>query len=262
MEDTLNQPSYQDLAHPILLISGKNLKTKFQAPSAHLLIQQFLVIWRASINDQYLLPNRLWIDIGKEIIPYSSYNGVQSSYSALWKSCCLTSIAESFKLGNPKLSTTNVQYQIALLNNHANMTLRLGKTHPLFQLGLVYSQFYCSFKELWDAGKTYPFQDKSLEALCIDPGLRSLWAQESRGITTNWNYDKVLKSYLKGKQRIAVALNAANTKKKSYGIREEHRMTWNMFHKLGQALISQHSIFQKDPIMDIAYQSIDSNTLL
>ena len=60
------------------------------------------------------------------------------------------------------------------------MTLEPGKRHPLRYVGLVYSQYYMSNKELFDSAKTYPWEDKALEGLAVDPTLHEQWKKEAK----------------------------------------------------------------------------------
>ena len=54
-------------------------------------------------------------------------------------------------------------YPLGLLDEVCGMTLEPGKTHPLKLVGLIYSQYYSSTKEIFDVAKLYPWEDRSLE---------------------------------------------------------------------------------------------------
>ena len=49
------------------------------------------------------------------------------------------------------------------------MTFISGKKHPLGTTPHVYHHLYASSKKMADAAEVYPFENKSLEGLAIDP---------------------------------------------------------------------------------------------
>jgi len=84
--------------------------------------------------------------------------------------------------------------------------------------GLIYSQLYASNEEIFDAAKTFPFDNPALEALAVDPYLTKATQMVvgGRGI----NLGKVGQSYLRSRDRILQILQTSMGK--SYGVREEH----------------------------------------
>ena len=46
----------------------------------------------------------------------------------------------------------------------------------------------------------------------------------------------MLRGYCAAKQRVQASLEGAVASKKSFGIREEHRMRWDLFRLVGQEL--------------------------
>ena len=97
VEDHLNQPGFLDLANPILLLNGKNLKTMFRSTNPSNLLQQFQVKWDTCLDATELYANKTWLDIGKEIVNNTIHSqeqaGIQNSaYTFLWKKCCLKKV--------------------------------------------------------------------------------------------------------------------------------------------------------------------------
>jgi len=94
--------------------------------------------------------------------------------------------------------------------------------------GLIYSQFYGSVKEVTDAAKCKPFENDGLEELALDPQIRQGARQLVGG---HWRDVRVLeRAYCASKQRARYALQ--DSMRKSFGIREEHRISWSLFQGL------------------------------
>ena len=62
-------------------------------------------------------------------------------------------------------------YPWALIATSFNMTFLPGKLHPLHLAYLIYSQFYASIKDAFDAGKVFPLDNTKLEASAVDANL-------------------------------------------------------------------------------------------
>ena len=96
---------------------------------------------------------------------------------------------------------------------------------------MIYTQFYGSVKEISDATKCKPFDNDGLEELALDPQIR----QGARNAAGGYRRDaKIIeRGYCASKRRARDAL--VDSIKKSFGVREEHRMTWSLY----QGLISR-----------------------
>ncbi|KAF8451388.1 hypothetical protein BGX38DRAFT_1183094, partial [Terfezia claveryi] len=215
----LSLPGFQDLGQPILLLDAKNTKTLFRSESPSQVISNFQETWNFSMDKDFLIPEKTWIDIGKEVVPPKTEHG--RAYTYLWKDCCLRKTLYHFQLGMAKPGFQTQFYPWGLIASSSNMTFSVGKRHPLMRCGLVYSQFYSSIKEPFDAGKTYPYNNVNLEALAVDSNLHKLWSAESGHTKGNWDRQRLLKAYIASKERVNIVLSAS--KDKCYGIREEHR---------------------------------------
>ena len=111
--------------------------------------------------------------------------------------------------------------------------------------GLIYSQFYASVKELSDATKCFPFNNDGLEEMALDPQIR----KGARQAASSHRRDaKIIEfAYLASKRRTRDALT--DSRKKSFGIREEHRITWALFQGLQSRLRDEDSA---DPDVELA----------
>lgn len=230
--NALSGAGFQDLAEPQLLLSAKNMKTLFRSSKPNSLIQQFLSTWNFAIDANHLLPNATWIDLGKEVIPPKVEGNPSQTY--LWRECCLRKTLHAFQLGIAKAGFQSQCYPWALTRDTCNMTFVAGKKHPFRTAGLMYSQFYSSTKEIFDAAKVFPFDNSSLEGLAVDPTLHQLWNKDSGYANSTWDRQRVRKSFLAGKERVHTALKSSI--KKCYGTREEHRMSWCLFEHVGRAI--------------------------
>ncbi|KAF2092374.1 hypothetical protein NA57DRAFT_50343 [Rhizodiscina lignyota] len=72
----------------------------------------------------------------------------------------------------PATGTSGQQYfELNMLRDACSLTSVPPARSKLRQGGLVYSQFYASVKEVWDAAKQMPFANSDLEDLAIDPAV-------------------------------------------------------------------------------------------
>jgi len=110
-----------------------------------------------------------------------------------------------------------------MLRDACNLTSVTPKRSRLRQGGLLYSQFYGSVKEMTDAAKSFPFQNDGLEEMALDPQIRQ-GARHAGGNTARRNVTVIEKAYCASKRRTVFALR--DSLHKSFGIREEHRITW------------------------------------
>ena len=85
----------------------------------------------------------------------------------------------------------------------------------------MYSQFYNVVKAPFDAAKVHVFGNDGLENVALDPAyVRGL---HKAGGAAAFSQEASLRSYLHSKTRAHV--NIASGMHKSYGIREEHRLS-------------------------------------
>ena len=196
MKVKLIEMQYFDISNPILLLSSKNLKTQYCCDNGQELLDKFNEMWVRCLNTEYLKATNCWIDIGKETI-HSAYlpkkmnfgkipddeeesdvedlDNIPVPYTYLWNRKCLQNIKKAFDMDVPKSGMKVQFFPLALLHDSCDMTLEPGKRHPLYYVGLVYSQFYSSTKEIFDCAKTYLFDDISIEGLAIDSSLLEEW---------------------------------------------------------------------------------------
>ena len=264
---SLTQSSNFDLLDFVLLISAKDLKSMFRASSLGDLFTIFQARWNPIFDFTYLKSSNTWVDIGKETIydvqwqdlrpddipevdhnqdaAYSSNAASYASseadeiearqpYTYLWRKSYLDQVYTRFKMGVPRDGFRRNIYPFSLLDEVCSMTLEPGKTHPLKLVGLIYSQYYSSTKEIFDVAKVYPWDNNSLEGLAIDPLLHEEWKKLANFSGATWNHQKVTSSYIAAKNRVSIALRGARFR--SYGTREEHRLSMTLLLNIGTRL--------------------------
>jgi hypothetical protein len=126
-------------------------------------------------------------------------------------------------------------YPLALLRDSGALTLETKNTSSLRRCGLLYSQFYNSCKEAFAAGNQYPFSNEHLDTLALDPRLVQSWQHVGKAVCHQPK--ALLRGYLHTKARCHVALQACE--QRSFGIREEHRVTKDLFESIDAAMAGQ-----------------------
>ncbi|KAI5779916.1 hypothetical protein DFH27DRAFT_365363 [Peziza echinospora] len=218
-----------DLADPVLLVSSKNMKTMYREHNLESLITGFYSTWKTVFKPDAFYPHSTWIDIGKETVSIA-----EEPETYLWRTTCLEAKREAFKMDVPRSGMRGAMYNWAQLADVGNMTLEPGRKHPLLACGLVYSQFYSSTKEIFDAAKAYPFQDKIIEGLAIDASLQEEWKRLGNMPANSWSAKKARLAYVSSKARVGHSLSSSIGK--TYGIREEHRMTLDLVLVLNERM--------------------------
>jgi hypothetical protein len=115
--------------------------------------------------------------------------------------------------------------QILFSSKGTKLQFKASETRPSLGSAMEYFESfldYNSVKEIYDANKCLPFANDAIEELAPDPSIRNA----TRNIFGSDRQDArtVEVGYLIRKQRTSHALRDA--RQKSYGIREEHRVTW------------------------------------
>lgn len=124
-------------------------------------------------------------------------------------------------LASPAAPFKRQFYPQSLLRDQPSMTIAPAVRSGLRKGGLRYCQHYNASKNIFAAGKIYPFQNERLDTLAIDPGMARTW--QHVGGAVSHSPLTVLRAYLHAKQRSHVALQGCPDR--SYSTREEYRLT-------------------------------------
>ena len=245
-------PGLADFRDPQIFFSSKGTKLQFKTSDLRPHLGDAMEHFQAFLEDcldlSFIETSRLYVDIGKEICPQTSLIGDQESHLDdepqvyAWKRCCLEKYMKwMYDDQAPKKGEGQRYYTQNMLHDTGSLTSVTPKKSKHREGGLIYSQFYNSVKEIYDANKCFPFANDAMEELALDPHIRNA----TRNILGGGRRDAktVEVGYLASKQRTHHALRDA--RRKSYGIREEHRVTWSVFQGLKDRLNfdnTQHSV--------------------
>jgi hypothetical protein len=226
-----------------LFMHAKNTKLRSMKVDGGLNVayESWAQSWSQATDPQFYNQDRTFVDLAKQTtsedsaLPYDQIPADHEAEVFLWKRCCLEAYKQtrialnpdgSLAKGNPKCTT----YPWATMRDTVGQTLFAVPHGRESQDGLIYSQFYVLIKTPFDTSKVYVFDNDSLENLALDPGyIRSLH-QEGRGITFSKGVCEF--GYLHSKKRAYD--NLVDNQWKSYGIREEHRISLTMMEEIAQ----------------------------
>lgn len=224
-----------------LFVHAKNTKLEFMDASLTQAYDSWQAKWSEVADPQFYNKDRTFVDLAKQVTSEDSalpYDNIPEDHEAevfLWKKCCLEAYAKSRVVlnadgsqakGNPKRTV----YPWAMMRDTVGQTMFASPHGQESRDGLIYSQFYGLIKTPFDSSKVYVFDNDSVENLALDPGyIRSL-QQEGGGIT----FSKAVCEfgYLHSKKRAYA--NLVDNRGKSYGIREEHRISLTIMEEIYQ----------------------------
>jgi hypothetical protein len=248
-------PGLKDFSEPQLFFSAKGTKLQFKTsplrPSMLDAMENFQAYLQRIVDFDYVYLDQLYVDIGKEICPSISLLPTQRRSTSdeaqvySWKRCCLERYLKWIYNGNPPAAAAVGQryYTQNMLYEASSLTSVTPKRSKLRQGGLIYSQFYGSVKEISDASKCFPFDNDGLEEMALDPQIRQGAKNAAGGVGKDI---KVLeRAYCASKSRARYML--LDSRKKSFGVREEHRVSWSLF----QGLISQLQLLHETDLQVI-----------
>ena len=219
------------------------LKTDPTRPTLLECMEDFITYLGRCLIMEHVQLQRLYVDIGKEVCPSTSLvrddrpTLDEEPQVYLWKKCCLeTYLRWLFELPLDPAATPAPTAQLpksgisvytqSMLRDAVSVTVETPKRHTLRRGGLIYSQFYNSSKEIWDASKVQPFQHEATEELALDPQLRQAMRLQS-GSKPVHAVPSIEKAYLNGKARVHQGTRDAY--RKSFGVRQEYRISWALF---------------------------------
>ncbi|KAL6405866.1 hypothetical protein AUP68_11006 [Ilyonectria robusta] len=115
-----------------------------------------------------------------------------------------------------------------MLRDAGGMTTLTPPRSRLRRGGILYGQMYSLTKEIVDAASTFPFQNPDLRHLALDPqirhGVQNIYGKPTSGKSIT---DR---AYLASKRRCHYGLT--DSKQRSFGVREEYRISWVLFQSI------------------------------
>jgi hypothetical protein len=243
--DTVEKPGLRQFRGLRILLQAKNLKTLTKDHTWQAMTERFYKYWNHGVLDSYTT-SEFYFDIGKEVCPSALSSVIMGEgpsspdceshvssdmQSLLWKRCCLDSYATWIQDAHGPVNDGHqkVFYPTSMLHDSGSLTIETNSS-SCRRAGLLYSQFYSSIKEVFAAGNVYTFTNTALETLALDPKLCKTWQHVGGGLS----YDPValIRAYLYTKRRCHHALQGCE--QKSFGIREEHRVSRSLFDQIDQ----------------------------
>jgi hypothetical protein len=233
IQETIEQPGLQQFQDVTILLHAKNLKTLTKGSTWEGMMTRLRKYWGEAVDEAYLSAD-FYFDVGKETCPRQTYlatEDVGNSLPAeilLWKKCCLGSYYNWCRDGEKRDPCQQTLYPTAMLGDTVSMGVEPCANSRLRAGGLLYSQFYGSVKEVFAAGNQYPFTNTAIETLALDPQLRKTWQHVGAGLS----HDPValIKAYLYAKARCHHGIQGSA--QKSFGVREEHRVSAALFYAI------------------------------
>ncbi|RKK90846.1 hypothetical protein BFJ68_g16350 [Fusarium oxysporum] len=195
------QPGYQDFRDPELYMEAKGTKLFFKYPDAPsdllAVMNSFDCKLHRILDFSHMRSDRLYIDVGKETCPMP--NGVSSPepQTYLWRRCCIRHHLGQLYDGNIPKSGQNFYHESML-------------------------------RDAGDAARTDPFQNPDLRHLALDPQLRNGMQSISGKPASGKNVTD--RAYLASKRRCHYGLT--DSKQRSFGVREEYRISWILFQSV------------------------------
>jgi hypothetical protein len=239
-------PGLWDFRDAQLYISAKGTKLQFKTDlsladsSLNNTLSNFQVYLDGILDLKHLSLDRFFVDIGKEICPPSS--SVSSTIENVavepqvysWRRCCLREYIRQLYDGQPPAIGGAGQryYAQNMLYEACSLTSETPRRSKLREAGLLYSQFYASVKELFDASKCKPFDNGGLEELALDPQIRRGLHATIRGHLPDLMV--IERAYIASKGRVNNVISSS--RHKSFGIREEHRVSWGLLQEMRSQL--------------------------
>ncbi|KAG6998834.1 hypothetical protein FocnCong_v013541 [Fusarium oxysporum f. sp. conglutinans] len=273
----IQEPGFQQFRDVTILLQAKNLKVLTKDVTWEKMMSRFEQYWTSAIDNSHTTTD-LYFDVGKEtcpqqpsqVLPWSQLAaGIiedppqKQAETLLYRRCCLESYA--LQVSNRHIDDKGTQKQVfypfSMLQDTGSLTIETGKRSARRSAGLLYSQFYSSVKEVFAAGNVYPFTNTAIETLALDKKLRKTWELVGGGLSHQ--PAALIKAYLYTKLRCHHAI--IGSKQKSFGIREEHRVSKELFYAIDTQIRSRE-LHDKSLIVPTddgsPYYSFTTDTLL
>jgi hypothetical protein len=238
IQQQLTDPANQIYHGAQLVFSSKNTKLRFAYPTIAGVWEAFDRALAPAFDLAFLDRARFWIDLGKEVactdyaMPREELAGDSEPATYLVRSCCQASFVRWAREQDVGTSAKATTYPVATLRDAQDMTVEMSPRSTKRQQGWVFSQVYNSFKEQYDAAKTKPFSHPRLSRLAWDSVVAQMLQQQGKGRATT--PEQIRRCYIASKERLYRAL--LESRKLSFGVREEHRISLAFFDRLRQTL--------------------------
>ncbi|KIW19427.1 hypothetical protein PV08_03722 [Exophiala spinifera] len=237
-------PGLANFREPQLLFSAKGSKLQFKTNPSRPTLLDAMVHFDSYLDNvfdgDFVDWRRTFIDLATEVCPAASrlasdrLHVDEEAQVLSWKRCCLERIIQQLYGDQTPAKNGRGQryFDQNMLHEVATMTSVPPKHTRLYGGGIRYLQLYGSVKEVWDAAKCKPFDNDGLEEMALDSQIR----QAAHHLAGGHRRDiRVLeRAYCASKRRSHRALR--DSRHKSFGIRAEFRISWDLFCALMERL--------------------------
>lgn len=238
-----------------LYMGAKNLKLAYINADITQTIHNWHNQWDAAVDQTLLNPYATYIDIGRQYTP--RIGSVAEANVFLWRRCCLkqlwrrrqgwsrrcNAMSPPGQQEPPKDSGLSrpgpvplrlAEYTKLTLRDTVDMTIKPTDASREVREGLVYSQFYNLVKIPFDVAKQYPFQNRYLEKMALDPSYLADCERSTRG--SRANQASLQLAYRLSKLRVRSSLLPNSGDGKSipfnYGVRTEDRISLALLERI------------------------------
>ncbi|KAH6957666.1 hypothetical protein BKA56DRAFT_563009 [Ilyonectria sp. MPI-CAGE-AT-0026] len=237
-----------------LYMGAKNLKLAYMNADLTQTIHNWRNQWNVAVDQTFLDPCVTYIDIGRQYTP--RIGSVAEANVFLWRRCCLKRLwrqrqgwsrhynathsdeqrspenTEPLKPGSVPLRLA--EYPKLTMCDAVDMTIKPTDGSREVLEGLVYSQFYNLIKVPFDVAKQYPFQNRQLEKMALDPAYLDDCEGSTRGSHANQASLKL--AYRLSKLRVRASLAPDGRDGVSvpftYGVRAEDRISLALLERV------------------------------
>ncbi|KAL5344208.1 hypothetical protein ACLOAV_010826 [Pseudogymnoascus australis] len=254
LETIEDSPGLHRFRGATLFSNAKNTKVEYNRKSLTQAYEVWEQRWSDATNPEFYNKDQKYVDLAKQVTSKDSavpYDQIPEDHEAdvfLWKKCCLDAYSRTRAVvnvdgskakGNPRQTA----YSWATMRDTMGLTLFAAPRGAETRDGLIYSQFYGSIKTPFDSSKVYVFDNDSVENLAFDPGYVRSLQQEGGGITFSKGVCEF--AYLSSKKRAHA--NLLDNRWRSYGVREEHRISLSMMEEIYQQWV-QWDLYDADDV--------------
>ncbi|KAF6512771.1 hypothetical protein HZS61_007577 [Fusarium oxysporum f. sp. conglutinans] len=174
-----------------LYLGAKNLKLVYMNTDIRQTIRAWRSQWQNAVDRAFLDPSDTYVDIGRQYTP--RIGSVAEANVLMWRRCCLkqlwrqrqawssqynamypfvrSSLEDIATSKSRSVPLRLIEYPRFTLRDTIDMTIQPADKSREVGEGLIYSQFYNLVKIPFDAAKQYPFQNRQLEKMALDPSL-------------------------------------------------------------------------------------------
>ncbi|EGU72051.1 hypothetical protein FOXB_17440, partial [Fusarium oxysporum f. sp. conglutinans Fo5176] len=188
-----------------LYLGAKNLKLVYMNADIRQTIRAWRSQWQIAVDQVFLDPSDTYVDIGRQYTP--RIGSVAEANVLMWQRCRLKQLWRQRQVWSSQynamypfvrssledIATSEsrsvplrlIEYPRFTLRDTIDMTIQPADKSREVGEGLIYSQFYNLVKIPFDAAKQYPFQNRQLEKMALDPSYVADYERSTRGSHAN-----------------------------------------------------------------------------